>query len=289
MTPELPKPNTFALSISENPDLGMLGLSMAHLREAMADFALHLLASGANLVYSGDLRRFGFTELLCDLVIRYRRPDEIKNDPPVTNYLAWPVHIRMTSEKLREWETDLLGCASLAILGKNGGIMTMADRKRLARREPEEAEWEAGLTTMREAMCANTDGRILLGGQVEGYKGRMPGIAEEALLSLQAGQPVFLVGGFGGCTRDIAETLGLVDPWCDSRPYWPEREAFGRWGTEDLLNGLSIEENRVLARTPYVDEALTLVLQGIQRLRNSGNRQTEVDLARSRGGASRAT
>ena len=47
-------------------------------------------------------------------------------------------------------------------------------------------------------MRQETRARIVLGGRVAGYKGRMPGIAEEALLSLQAQQPVFLLGGFGG-------------------------------------------------------------------------------------------
>ena len=53
---------------------------------------------------------------------------------------------------------------------------------------------------MRRTMLAQTNARILLGGRVENYKGVMPGIAEEALLSLQVGQPLFLLGGFGGCT-----------------------------------------------------------------------------------------
>lgn len=57
-------------------------------------------------------------------------------------------------------------------------------------------------------MMSDSDARVVIGGRVEGYKGAMPGIAEEVLLSLKAGKPIFLVGGFGGCTRDLAETLG---------------------------------------------------------------------------------
>ena len=48
---------------------------------------------------------------------------------------------------------------------------------------------------MREVMCGETDARILLGGKVEGYRGAMPGIAEEALLSFNAQQPVFWLEG----------------------------------------------------------------------------------------------
>jgi len=42
----------------------------------------------------------------------------------------------------------------------------------------------------------------------------MPGIAEETYLSLEAQQPVFVLGGFGGCARDIAET---AERWAGSR------------------------------------------------------------------------
>ena len=59
-----------AISISESPDMGTYGLSLGHLREALADFAIHLLASGDDLAYGGDLRAHGFTELLFDLVAR---------------------------------------------------------------------------------------------------------------------------------------------------------------------------------------------------------------------------
>ena len=192
--------------------MGTYGLSLGHLREALADFAIHLLASGDDLAYGGDLRAHGFTELLFDLVARYRRPAEVRVRPPVTNYLAWPVHISMTAETLSGFEAHILGSAQLALIGRDGSRLTMEQRHSLQRHEPDESEWAEGLTRMRRIMRAETDARVVLGGRVEDYKGRMPGIAEEALLSLQSGQAVFLVGGFGGCTRDIAETLELVEP-----------------------------------------------------------------------------
>ena len=260
-------PRPIAVSISESPDMGVYGLGLGHLREALADFAIHLLASGDDLAYGGDLREHGFTELLFELAARYRQPAETRVRPPVTNYLAWPVHIRMPVEKLHDLESDLRGSAQLALLGHDGSRLTMEERQTLQRHDPDHCEWTEGLTRMREVMRVETDARVVLGGRVEGYKGRMPGIAEEALLSLQSGQAVFLVGGFGGCTRDIAETLGLVDPWAGSGPRWPGREAFEEWGAGDLHNGLSRDENRLLAHSPYVDEVVDLVLRGLERLR----------------------
>jgi hypothetical protein len=91
----------------------------------------------------------------------------------------------------------------------------------------------------------------------------MPGLAEEALLSLEARQPLYLMGGFGGCARDVAETMGLISPWAASRSEWSNRATFKAFSVIDLNNGLTPDENAVLARTPHVDQAVTLVLRGL--------------------------
>lgn len=255
---------TIAISMSESPDMAVLGFSEGHLREAVAEFAIHLLASGATLAYGGDLRSGGLTELLFELVLRYRRQED--KSARVIDYLAWPVHVRMEATDLDARVAELQGFAQLALLGQDGRWMSMEDRHALPSHEPDEREWGTGLTAMRRTMRGETDARVVLGGRVEGYKGDMPGIAEETLLSLEAGQPLFLIGGFGGCTHDIAETVGLVDTWAGSRPAWPGRQQFTRYTQNDLHNGLSVEENRVLARTPHIDQAVTLVRRGLYRL-----------------------
>ena len=270
-TKESQKLKVIAISTSESPDMAVFGLSDGHLRDATAEIATYLLAFGADLAYGGDLRQHGFTELLFDLVLRYRRDGDGIRKPRVTSYLAWPVHILMTVVKLSEIEEELQGTALLALIDRDGKRLTLQERKVLPCHEPDDEEWTEGLTTMRRIMRDETDARILLGGRVESYKGNMPGIAEEALLSLESGQPIFLIGGFGGCTRDIAETLGLVDAWAGSRPAWPGRQRFECYGPDNLHNGLSAKENRVLAHTPHIDQAVTLVMQGLHRLRRGAH------------------
>ena len=262
-------PKIIAVSMSESPDMAVLGFSDDHLREAVAEFAIYLLASGVNLAYGGDLRSGGLTELLFELVTRYRRQED--TGARVIDYLAWPVHVRMKAADLDALAAELQGFAQLALIGRDGRWMSMEDRHTLPSHEPDEREWGTGLTAMRTTMRGETDARIVLGGRVEGYKGRMPGIAEEALLSLDAGQPLFLVGGMGGCARDIAETVGLVDSWGGSRSVWPDRQQFKRFTQTDLHNGLSGEENQLLARTPHIEKAVTLVMQGLRRLHNGRN------------------
>ena len=253
-----------AISMSESPDMSVFGVSNVHLRDAMDRLALHLLSSGASLAYGGDLRPNGFTEWLFELVHRYRRKTS-EFQIGVTNYLAWPAHISKATDELEAMSAGLADTGELICLTQDGRRLDPSIWSKRPLHQPTDKEWATGLTAMRRVMRKATDARVVLGGRVSDYKGVMPGIAEEAVLSLRKSQPLFLLGGFGGCARDIAETLGLVDRWAGSRPAWPGREEFEDFSS-DLNNGLSEEENATLARTSHIDRANILVLRGLHRL-----------------------
>ncbi len=267
MTPTLAETTpSVGISISESPDLRVLGLSDGHLRDAMAEIALHLLASGWSLAYGGDLRKHGFTRLLAELVGRYRGHPRHTGIIGVTDYLAWPVHIRMSLDEIAAFSADHEPAASLVFLALDGTRLARKQRLKLRSHEPQEDEWTKGLTAMRTVMAADIRARIVLGGKVEDYKGAMPGIAEETYLSLEANQPVFVLGGFGGCARDISETLGLAERWTGSREDWSGRQYFRKYSPDDLHNGLSREENLILAHTPHILEAVKLVSSGLRKV-----------------------
>ena len=158
----------------------------------MAEIALHVIESGRSLAYGGDLRQHGFTELLTELTGRYRNHPRHDGTIVVTDYLAWPVHIRMTSDELAEFSAEHEPAADLVFLALDGARLAPEQRMKMHMHEPDDAEWTEGLTAMRIVMRGDIRARIVLGGRVEGYRGAMPGIAEEACLSLEAGQPVFL-------------------------------------------------------------------------------------------------
>ncbi|WP_404939127.1 hypothetical protein [Pseudomonas atacamensis] len=258
---------TIAISISESPDMPVLGLGDEHLQDAMAEMARHLLALGARLIYGGDLRQYGFTNLLFELVARHRRDaDEDDSRTGVTNYLAWPVHIQQPVAALETQIVEVEDSAEIVCLRIDGGRLPIEERRGLPSQVPTEQEWADGLTSMRITMMSDSDARVVVGGRVEGYKGAMPGIAEEVLISLKAGKPVFLIGGFGGCTCDIAETMGLIKPRTTSIPTWAGRTEFAGFTVANLNNGLTDEENATLAYTPHVDQAITLILRGMMQL-----------------------
>lgn len=262
-----------AVSISESPDLPQLGLSLRHLRDVWAEVARHLLADGARLLYGGDLRTQGFSRVLFELVARYHR-DSSEDPPPVVNLLAWPVHATLPFSELEQVQTDLGDAANLVYLTRDGSVIPHEERRQMVpcqASQLEASDWAVGLTSMRRLMTERSDARVLLGGRVEGYHGTMPGIAEEALLAVRKGQPVFIAGGFGGCARDIAETMRIDRPryaW-NSRS-WPQREHFARYSAPSLRNGLSDEENGRIASSTHADEIALLVRRGLWRLGHQG-------------------
>ena len=256
-----------AISVSESPDLGALGMGEAHLRDATAEMARHLLALGARVAYGGDLRAGGFTEILFELVARHRRDaDEGDQRAAVLSYLAWPVHISKPFHDLERYSQELEGMAELLFLAQDGTPLARDQRRDLQTRAAEPGEWIEGLTMMRRRMSRDTSARIIAGGKVDGFLGAMPGIAEEAQVALEERRPLYILGGFGGCAADIASALGLAEvPGVTARE-WGQRDIFANVLTPDLSNGLNPEENRTLAVTPHIDEAVALVLRGLLRL-----------------------
>lgn len=257
-----------AVSVSDSPDLPVLGLGERHLRDAMVEVARHLLIAGARLLYGGDLRPGGFTDLLLELIARHQPNAGSAETPPVvTNYLPWPVHMSLRPTAFAEWIHGIAPVAALVCLGPNGGTIAVKRRARIKPIEPTPRDWSRGLSSMRNVLTKLSAARVILGGRVEGFKGKMPGIAEEALASLRASKPVFVLGGFGGCARDLAETMGLVEARQVARiTDWTGRNTFASFGADSLNNGLTADENTVLVRTAHIDEAVTLMLRGVHRL-----------------------
>lgn len=258
--------HTIALSISNSPDLAVLGLGKEHLEDAMTEIARHLIACGATLAYGGDLREGGFTELLFEIVNRYRSNKD-GDRLLVSNYLAWPVHASISADQIEKWQFALEGLARLVLLNSTGSEISLSERPAGAA-DVDERQWAEGLTAMRNTVASNIKARIALGGQTTKYKGRLPGIAEEALIQIDRKAPLFILGGFGGCSFDIARVMGIDRrdiPRSPSSGTWSGIEAFGAFGPADLHNGLSPEENRLLAETVHVDQAVVLILRGLMK------------------------
>ena len=141
----------------------------------MTDVATHLLSTGDDLAYGGDLREGGFTQVLIELAARYTRglkvfisyrhedKDQVDQLRRVVNYFAWPVHIQMTNDQLDSLYKEVGDVAEIKLLDLEGEPMPMEIRKSIPASEPDDEAWSRGLTSMRQTMRGQTDARILLG------------------------------------------------------------------------------------------------------------------------------
>ena len=255
------------ISISNSPDIAQIGLSNSHLDDVMNTVARHLLAAGARLVYGGDLRPGGFTDLLLEFVAMYHRKHGTRDRPPVVNVLAWPVHRSMSGAQLSDTVGTLGSFCEFVFLDRKGNAMSKWHASRDLGRPILDSEWRTGLTALRNRLNSMCDARVVIGGQVAGFRGIMPGIAEEVLLSLRARKPTLIVGGYGGCAGDILVQMGLAagnEQDVRERRTWPGIDSFSKFRLRDLRNGLSVKDSSRLAVTQHIDEIVTLLLRGLR-------------------------
>lgn len=247
---------SIALSISESEDLLARGLSLDHLNDAFAELARALLALGAQLVYGGDLRSGGYTELLFELVARYgSRTDAPGPSSAVVDFLAHPVHAPLGRDDILDYEARFDEIGSLVYLGRDGGRLTREQRLAEMPVSIDQSEWPLFLTAMREAVVDSSHAKIVLGGRRTGFLGRMPGVMEEVLIASQHEQPLFIIGGFGGISHDLALCGESGAPLVASEFDRPLQ----------CNNGLDAEELNRLATSPHVDELGILVVRGLRR------------------------
>ncbi len=343
---DLPAPEVLLGHVDPGP-LGGLSIALSaggdrregdtgHYDEGLEDVwtgvATRLLELGAGLVYAGDLRPGGFTTHIAEAYARLPNPlgQPVKSD---VHRFARPRPARVVcfrSDKdsrlsqeppfdridvrplpgLEETELAELGETSNAELTLvNPSPVPVSDWKtspdwckRLGR--------ALALFRLRAQVTRLADAHLLFGGREYGSSGRFPGVAEELMLSLSAGNAVYLCGGFAGAARAVGELLGLGSPWFGV-PNCLRSEKHGTcaatleaavkdWGKrfqlphrnslpldyEELVrflrshaidgprwpgNGLTADENRTLFRSKDAKEITRLVTKGL-RLRFGGDR-----------------
>ena len=265
------------ISASASPDLARLGLMEEHFQLALGEVARTVLVLGGGLQYCGHLAPTGYTTFLIGELKRYGRRDD-----PFSIVLAWSVHRRLRISDLRRVESDLGLLGRISCLDLPGALVDFAGNRGDAPPGLPDEQIGPSLTAMRRFAIAETHGRALIGGKRSGYQGVMPGVLEEALLALAAGQAIFLAGGFGGVTHDIVRIINVGAaawmPAVDDQPAdlgWQTgthalRLAIADRGWSALSNGLDDAENMRLAATHRPSEIAALVGLGLGRLARSG-------------------
>jgi hypothetical protein len=250
----------------------------------MVECARYLLTQGSSLAYGGDLRPGGFTTILFELVRSHNRAGTKER---IHNFLAWPIGLHIDAGIWREYMDEIRDyrLAPPADLGLDPTVYVGSDDM------PGRYIWSRSLTVMRDEMNALTAARVLLGGQVRGFKGKYPGLLEEALLALRSKKPLYLVGGFGGCTRSIVQALKGDTPEAFTEAFQSTDPLFAAMsaryqadaatskvspldyagelmylqsvGLAGLNNGLSEVENDILSNSRNLPEIVYLILKGL--------------------------
>lgn len=266
------------LSASGSADLPRLGLRENHLRSVLGEIARVVLVGGGKLAYGGHLDPTGYTAFLASELQRYGRRDQ-----PLLVCLAWNEHRRLSLAEL-DSRTDLGMFGKVICLDVDGSPIDPARGRGedpVPEQDPETLE--RALTSMRRYMGTQINGRVLIGGKRRDFSGAIPGLMEEALIALEAGQPLYLAAGCGGATVDIARALGVDDcAWLPSPPDaaaedprlvdgYARLAAFADSADWDgLRNGLTPEENARLARTSRASDIAAYVSLGLGRIAQDG-------------------
>jgi hypothetical protein len=286
------------ISISESDELEARGFTPAGMNRLTVRFNDAFLSEGATLAFGHDWRQEGIMDAVCrSALASFGFPEAPAPRPLILNLIPWPDQPRVEPE----------------ILARLRGILEIRE----ARLPPDLQElalapeavagsdlWtylrSRGLTYLRRQLIIAGRARICLGGRERGFSGRYPGVLEEALMALRAGQPVYFVGLLGGVSQRVGQAILLkrlpelivtedqrrlegiyarrsspswsADPLDDDRvdPKGAWESAL-RFKSEELAaaNGLSVAENRRLLETPFEEEAIDLVLRGLRRITSS--------------------
>lgn len=281
------------ISISEldEGELVKVGQFDKHLTFLSQDIARYLLAHSATLFYGGNLRKNGFTQFILDeaLILQSRLKKEI---PFIEHYVSYPIYLKNNSEDIVDWKAKYSKVVKINNTEYPENIKTLV--KEPAYILPNTLEnkyiWSRCLTKMREAMIKNCDYRICAGGKHSGYSGIMPGILEETLIAIKMKKPIYLLGGFGGITHDICEFIKTKQEQEKLKLDWQIKNNIcykelldyakqqGQYKNiyneiSTLLtfdhtcknNGLNKGDNMRLFETPFVDEAIHLILKGLKK------------------------
>jgi len=262
------------------------------LKRFSQSLARHLLAGEHTLIYGGNLRDDGFTKFILDeaTVLRDRLQTERLF---VENHLAWPLYTKKENKKWYSNYKTVVKPVEANIPDDVEGLIQNKDRFLEPNCPENKYIWSRCLTEMREKSICSSDIRVFSGGKFENYLGKMPGVLEEFLIAYKEEKVIFLVGGLGGLTSKLCDSIKnqclaeeFTEGWQTSHnAFYKELQDIARSHSNDAnynniksiienisiselatKAGLTVKEYERLMQTPFVDECVHLILKGIKNL-----------------------
>lgn len=281
------------VSISESEDQLRIGIGREMVDDTTVQLLRYILKSNGQIVYGGNLGPY--TELFQELSYQYGKYDDAINGDQdkkyFTDYIAWPYSEQLSIDDLCEFDHCRV---NIERVGLPAGLN--ADHFNPNKRTTENLYLRGrALTQMRTSMEAATDengqpiaARIFIGGREKNFTGQMAGLLEEFRIAMEEQHPIFLIGGFGGVSRMLAEQIenlahnaaAFRDTALQDAGYDAVMEYYHNQGQNidynfinaltyaSLRNGLSDEDNRKLFHSVNLFEIIPIILRGINGLVN---------------------
>lgn len=282
------------ISISDSPSDGFKAnhLPTSQSMRFAQDLTRHLLARSATLIYGGDLRKDGFTEFILDEAVALKNRLNT-DDIHVVNHLAWPLH--KADQAMTAWRAKYNAVMETVEHDAASDIISAVDVDTfLPPSTPQNKYiWSRCLTDMRMKSIESSHARICAGGKLSGYNGKMPGVLEEILIAIDKKKPVYLLGAFGGVVGDVCKVVrkepypdSLTEAWqINNNAGYVDLQAIAATHgmhtdyaqVKAVLEGIDIsvlsknaglDEATYLRlmETPFVDECIHLIMQGLRSL-----------------------
>jgi hypothetical protein len=196
------------LSVSgTGEDMALRGFTESGLNRLTIRLSRVLLAEGAALAFGHDWREGGVMEAVASIALDYEGPTRsLELGPPIINVIPWPDTISATDPALL---SKLKGVVEVIPAGLPEDLLMLEEQAFQAGRLSEEWRYlrARGLTHLRRLLVERCHVRVVLGGKLGGAEGRLPGIIEEAFVSLSAKQPIYLAGLLGGASEILGRIL----------------------------------------------------------------------------------
>lgn len=281
------------VSISESDDQLRIGIGREMVDDTTVQLLRYILKSNGQIVYGGNLGPY--TELFQELSYQYGKYDDAVNGDQdkkyFTDFISWPYSEQLSINDLCEFDhcrVNIVKC------GLPAGLNT--DHFNPNKRATENLYLRGrGLSQMRMKMEEATDengqpiaARIFIGGREKNFTGQMAGLLEEFRIAWEEQHPIFLIGGFGGISKMLAEHIenGTYNAaeFCEAARqdagYDAVMEYYRNQGQAidynfingltyaSLRNGLTEEDNRTLFHSVNLFEIIPIILKGINRIIN---------------------
>lgn len=225
-------PSVVGFSLSyQRENLLARGFGLEHLRELLLRLARPLLRNGASLAFAGHWRETedNFTYDLLRLISAEQEDNSLGGPETdlaigrLYNHSPWPDYLAVTPRIEAQW---INCCRVVRITQEHAGIAPadrVADAGACADTDRVRLNTAIVLSAMRRLALKGLaldipdvaspetipglSARVLLGGKLQGYSGFLPGLFEEALVALERGVPLYVLGGFGGAAEVLARVL----------------------------------------------------------------------------------